>query len=558
MRNGDMLISLEKTALLAALRDKNFGTFLNFTSYTSQTEEEYNQVKKSVLDTLNKIKAEHRSAIHPEIFDIIDSPEGSTLLGELEDFQENLAQELINYINIKHREQHLRKLKNESHKEYIDALPEISENEIYEALVEGLIVNCIDVTGNNLPIRSDENYTGAFMDTPIATAKISAETLASAISKACNGGAGIEVNPKGLRLHQVMVVGTLDLNWIDCPFPLGFEGCSFTSWIWLDYLKVPWISFEYCDFTCHGGYSDGKAGAINATGMQVENDFRLLDNQGLGQLFLTDSSIGIFSPRAQDETATDFGRNHEESSAHDSDIRVVFEEATFKKLYLSLESRNYFKLGNKAGHYHIEAIELINEEDQKPKLTAEKTVNWLFSDDDGKTYKVNKSVAKEFEDALYRSGDQEISKEFGIRIAEIISKSEGSKGLLKRIFLGQTVRYFYENTRALWFILALWAIAWTFMLTISLVAPETLTASPLANEYEYQERWVQSILDAAGWSLLYSMDLVFSPLSLGQTESFWSSVPIINIIFAIIKGISLLLMGLFLTGVTHITDKNSK
>lgn len=129
---------------------------------------------------------------------------------------------------------------------------------------------------------------------------------------------------------------------------------------------------------------------------------------------------------------------------------------------------------------------------------------------------------------------------------------------MKRIFLGYTVRYFYENTRALRFILALWAIAWAFMLTISLVAPETLTASPLANEYEYQERWVQSILDAAGWSLLYSMDLVFSPLSLGQTESFWSSIPIINIIFAIIKGISLLLMGLFLTGVTHITDKNSK
>lgn len=552
------MISFEKSALLAILRSERFAVFLQFISSTSKTKEEYSQAKDFVRETAKDIESKYGNIIHPEIFTIINTPEGSDLLKELDSFQENLAQELINYINIKHREQHLRKLKNESHKEYIDALPEISENEIYEALVEGLIVNCIDVTGNNLPIRSDENYTGAFMDTPIATAKISAETLAAAISKACNGGAGIEVNPKGLRLHQVMVVGTLDLNWIDCPFPLGFEGCSFTSWIWLDYLKVPWISFEYCDFTCHGGYSDGKAGAINATGMQVENDFRLLDNQGLDQLFLTDSSIGIFSPRAQDETATDFGRNHEESSAHDSDIRVVFEEATFKKLYLSLESRNYFKLGNKAGHYHIEAIELINEEDQKPKLTAEKTVNWLFSDDDGKTYKVNKSVAKEFEDALYRSGDQEISKEFGIRIAEIISKSEGSKGLLKRIFLGQTVRYFYENTRALWFILALWAIAWTFMLTISLVAPETLTASPLANEYEYQERWVQSILDAAGWSLLYSMDLVFSPLSLGQTESFWSSVPIINIIFAIIKGISLLLMGLFLTGVTHITDKNSK
>ncbi|MFC6352682.1 hypothetical protein ACFP6B_02060 [Rothia nasimurium] len=552
------MISFEKAALLAILRSERFAVFLQFISSTSKTKEEYNQAKDFVCETAKNLESNYGNIIHPEIFTIINTPEGSDLLRELDSFQENLAQELINYINIKHREQYLRKLKNKSHKEYLAALPEITEDEIYEALVEGLIVNCLDITGNNLPIRSDENYNGAFMDTPIATAKISAETLASAIIKACNGGAEIEVNSKGLRLHQVMVVGTLDLNWLECPFPLGFEGCSFTSWIWLDYLKVPWISFEYCDFTCHGGYSDGKAGAINATGMQVENDFRLLDNQGLGQLFLPDSSIGIFSPRDQDETATDFEINYGNSSAHDSDMRVVFEEATFKKLYLSLESRNYFKLGNNAGHYHIEAIELTNEDDQKPKLTAEKTVNWLFSEDDGKTYKVNRSVAKEFEDALYRSGDQDISKEFGIRIAELISKSEGAKGLLKRIFLGYTVRYFYENTRALWFILALWAIAWAVMLTISLVAPETLTASPLANEYEYQERWVQSILDAAGWSLLYSMDLVFSPLSLGQTESFWSSVPIINIIFAIIKGISLLLMGLFLTGVTHITDKNSK
>lgn len=549
-----MLISFEKTALLAALRDKNFGTFLNFTSYTSQTEEECNEVKKSVLDALNEIKAEHRSAIHPEIFDIIDSPEGSTLLRELEDFQENLAQELIGYINMKYSEQQLHKLKTHSYKEYIKALPTITEDEIYNALAEGHIVNSRDKTGNNLPIRSDENYNGAFMDTPIATAKISAETLSSVISKACNGGAEIEVNPKGLRLHQVMVVGTLDLNWIDCPFPLGFEGCSFTSWIWLDYLKVPWISFEFCDFT----QQDGSWGSINASGLQVENDFRLLDNQGLGQLFLHDSSIGIFNPQDQHEATTGVGRRYENNSAQDSNMRVVLEETTIKKLYLSLDERNYFKLGNGAGLYHIERIELSLENDMKPDDYAGKIIDWLFKEPSDKTYNVNSSVAKEFEDALHRSGYQDISKEFGIRITELISKAEGAKGLLKRIFLGQTVRYFYDNTRALWFILILWAIAWAIMLTISLVAPETLTASPLANDYKYQERWVQSILDAAGWSLLYSMDLVFSPLSLGQTESFWSSVPIINIIFAIIKGISLLLMGLFLTGVTHITDKNSK
>lgn len=366
------MISVEKAILLAILRSERFAVFLQFISSTSKTKEEYNQAKDFVRETAKNIESKYGNIIHPEIFTIINTPEGSNLLRELDSFKDNLAQELINYINIKHREQYLRKLKNESHKEYMDALPEITEDEIYEALVEGLIVNCLDVTGNNLPIRSDENYSGAFMDTPIATAKISAETLATAISKACNGGAEIEVNPKGLRLHQVMVVGALDLNWLECPFPLGFEGCSFTSWLSLDYLKVPWISFEYCDFTCHGGYSDGKAGAINATGIQVEYDFRLLDNQGLGQLFLPDSSIGIFCPRDQDETATDFGRNYEESSANDSDMRVVFEEATFKKLYLSLESRNYFKLGNKAGHYRIEAIKLTNEGDPKPKDTAKK------------------------------------------------------------------------------------------------------------------------------------------------------------------------------------------
>lgn len=548
------MISFENAAILSALRKDRMGIFVQYISHISHNNEEYRNYLDFIRKTSTEIEEKYGSPIHPDVLKFTKSDEGSALLDDLEKFQNNLSQELINYIDINYQEHHFRELKKKSFEKYVEALPVITEDQVFEALAAGYIVNCRDIRGGHLPIRSDENYTGAFMDTPIATAKISAETLASAIIKVCSGEAEIEVNPKGLRLHQVMVVGTLDLNWIDCPFPLGFEGCSFTSWIWLDYLKVPWISFEFCDFT----QQDGHLGAINASGLQVENDFRLLDNQGLGQLFLPDSSIGIFSPRDQDETIADFGRNYEESSAQDADVRVVLEEAVIKKLYLSLDSRNYFKLGNKAGQYHIEAIKLTIEDGIKPEDKAKKVVDWLFSDNGGKTYDVNEAVAKEFEDALYRSGYQELSKEFGIRISELISKTEGAKGLLKRIFLGQTVRYFYENTRALWFILALWAIAWTFMLTISLVAPETLTASPLANEYEYQERWVQSIPDAAGWSLLYSMDLVFSPLSLGQTESFWSSIPIINIIFAIIKGISLLLMGLFLTGVTHITDKNSK
>jgi hypothetical protein len=60
------------------------------------------------------------------------------------------------------------------------------------------------------------------------------------------------------------------------------------------------------------------------------------------------------------------------------------------------------------------------------------------------------------------------------------------------------------------------------------------------------------------WSFLYAVDTVASPLSLGQAQTVWPASVWLTLWFAAIKALSLVLLGIFLTGVTGLAERKNR
>lgn len=474
----------------------------------------------------------------PDLTRLLGSPDYRDFLAHVTSLAPEHVPVVQQLLETKEYGQRLARTKAASLQEYLDELRVVSAEEISRALVAGTIVNAVDEHGDPLPVRSDEDVSGAFLEAPTATAYVDAEVLRSVLADFATGAGGRVANPQGLRLREVVVGGALNLNWLRLDFPLGFEGCDFHHWVSANHLVVPWLSFDSCDFTPVGQASHRERGALNASSLEVASSLRFWGCRGLGQLFIPDAVVGEFSPANPEAPA----------ASSESTFRTVIDGARFGKLWIPPdEGAIPFKLSRSV---RIDSVGLAEVEDasgrDSDKAAARRLHDWLTTSSEP----LPEDVWHELEQALRRAGMARAATEFGVLGARARTRHK-PWGWAERLVLGPTVRYFYSNVRALWWLLGLLAIA----VVVTFAFAQQFVQSPLANPSSLPDGWWESLLDRVAWSLLYATDTVLSPVSLGQAETVWPASPWLTLALAVIKGLSLLLLGLLVVGVTGLAER---
>ena len=82
------------------------------------------------------------------------------------------------------------------------------------------------------------------------------------------------VDPRGVWLRAAAVTGALDLAGLDVPFPLRFEGCSFTSPVTVSGAQLAELALTGCD----------KVPGLLANGVRIRRDLDLSRSHVAGAL----------------------------------------------------------------------------------------------------------------------------------------------------------------------------------------------------------------------------------------------------------------------------------
>lgn len=500
----------------------------------------YQSAIKVVADRSAELESAGGSGSLPDLTHLLGSPDYRAFLARVSELAPDHVPVVQQLLETSEYELRLAKTKAVSLQDYLDELRVVSAEEIARALVDGTIVNALDKHGHPLRVRSDEDVSGAFLDTPTATAYVDAEVLRDVLADFASGASGRVANPQGLRLREVVIGGELNLNWLRLDFPLGFEGCDFHHWVSANHLSVPWLSFDSCDFTPVGQATHRDRGALNAASIEVGSTLRFWGCRGLGQLFIPDASIGDFSPSNPevpgDPSLTTF--------------RTVIDGARFGRLWIpDGEGAVPFEVSRsvRIGSVGLPGVDETTGRDAD-RAAAQRLHDWLTAS----SAEVPEDVWHELEQALRRSGMARAATEFGVLGARARTRSK-RWGWLERLVLERTVRYFYGNLGALWWLLGLLALA--FVLAFAFA--DQFVQSPLANPSSLPDGWWGSLVDRAVWSLLFATDTVLSPISLGQAETVWPESSWLTLVFAFVKGLSLLLIGLLVVGLTGLAEKRS-
>ncbi len=83
-----------------------------------------------------------------------------------------------------------------------------------------------------------------------------------------------QVDPRGVRLHGAEVTGRLDLAGLDVPFPLRFDGCSFTSPVTVEGAQLGELALTGCD----------EVPGLLANGVRIRRDLDLSRSHVTGAL----------------------------------------------------------------------------------------------------------------------------------------------------------------------------------------------------------------------------------------------------------------------------------
>ncbi|WP_323791097.1 hypothetical protein [Nocardioides sp.] len=471
----------------------------------------------------------------PNLTPLLSLPDYREFLHRVSQVTPDYAPVIQNVLETKEYEQRLTRLKSLSVQDYLGELRVVSPQEVVDALVKGTIVNSTDESGDPSPIRSDEAYSAAFADVPTATAYLEASVLSSVLARFASHSGDQVADPQGLRLNRVVIGGELNLNWLKLDFPLGFEGCDFDHWVSASHMTVPWLSFDSCDFTPYG-HAMRSDGALNAEFIHVETTLRFWGCRGLGQLFVPHASIGEFSPANPDVAAAELP----------TVFRTVIDNATFGTLVIpEHEGAIPFDVDESVRVGSLVFAGSPANGRVADSAIARRLHGWL-------TQGSNRSedVWSEFERALRHCGRSGAAREFAILGAEERTRSS-RLGWLTRITLGPTVRYFHDTLRAIWWVAGLIGIAFVAAFAFA----GNFAQSPLSNPSMLPASWFDLFGERFAWSLLYAVDTVVSPLSLGQADAVWPESAALTVLFATLKGLGLLLIALFVIGVTGLAER---
>ncbi|WP_460793621.1 hypothetical protein [Nocardioides pacificus] len=526
--------------ILVALRTISLPTYVDLIR-RSHDDASYKSAIALVADRSEKLDSSGSSDSLPDLTRLLSVPDYREFLARVSEVAPDDVPVVQHLLETREYEQRLARTKAASFQDYLDELRVVSALEIASALVDGTIVNALDEHGRPLPVRSDEEDSGAFLHTPTATAYVDGEVLRTVLADFASGANDLKANPQGLRLRGVVIGGDLNLNWLRLGFPLGFEGCDFHQWVSANHLSVPWLSFDSCDFTPVGQRMYRDRGALNAASIKVESSLRFWGCRGLSQLFIPDAVIGDFSPANPDTP----------DEAKVTAFRTEIDGARFGKLWIpDGEGAIPFEIKRSV---RIESVELAGVDETSDKesdrAAARRLHDWLTES----SAQVPEDVWQELEQALRRSGRSRAATEFGVLGAR--ARTRGKPwGWLERLLLDRTVRYFYGNLGALWWLLGLLVVTFG----VAFAFAEQFVQSPLANPSSLPDGWLGSFMDRAVWSLLYAGDTVLSPISLGQAETVWPESSWLTLVLGLIKGSSLLLLGLLVVGVTGLAEKRGK
>jgi hypothetical protein len=127
-------------------------------------------------------------------------------------------------------------------------MDQVGEAELLAAATAGQILACGDGT---------------------ARRRVSADLL-----RRCCRELRYQVDPRGVRLRGAEVTGRLDLAGLDVPFPLRFEGCSFTSPVTVEGAQLAELALTGC----------GKVPGLLANGVRIRRDLDLSRSHVTGAL----------------------------------------------------------------------------------------------------------------------------------------------------------------------------------------------------------------------------------------------------------------------------------
>ncbi|NLA65680.1 MAG: hypothetical protein GX862_07110 [Leucobacter sp.] len=518
---------------------------------------------------------------------VLQSSDYQSFLTQLNDVDADACAIAQNLLETREYELRLKQLKASSLDDYIDELRVVTEAELVQALTEGTIVNATDEFGQPLPIRSDEDFSGAFLESPTATAWLDSALLLQVLNAFSSPQSGLIANAQGLRLRQVVIGGSqLNLNWLQLPFALGFEGCDFYTWLSASYLQVPWLSFDRCDFSPRGQSAPTHGGALNASYLKVEHELRFSDCTGLAQLWLPDANIGSFSLGHPEGEQAPSGA----ADAADAGKFVsVIDNANFGELVVPAFAGDReqvpFELTGSVDIKRIEGalsdivrwLQLTDADGEVWEVVAEALTRSARADDAKYlrvAFKRHRNGAKNLLRPLERQqAAQERHRQKLERHHERLRAKAKRKGLpapaandlpnrLPRnpifrvfvwLFADFTVRYFHKPFRAIGLLVVTFAITWV----VAFAFHDQLIKSPLAND-PIPANWLEEIGSTLAWSFMYALDSSFSPLSLGQLETMWPSSVWLVLLLATLKAVSIILLGLFLAAVTNLVTKRSE
>lgn len=445
-------------------------------------------------------------------------------------------------------------------REWYAPLRELSAEEVAAGLMTGTVVNAWDGDGEPLRIPVDEEVSGAFLDTPVPTARVDAQLLADVL-RAFSGGEGADA--RGLRLHQVVIVGTvfpggrgsLNLNSLDVPFAIGFTGCVFVGGLWAMRVNIRRLSFDTCAFL------EARTGIV-LDESRIPDGIGFFHVEGLTQFMATDSQIGTLRLSADDLDLPD----------DPTTFRTVLAGTTIGTLYVDGEDEpvDVLPAGSCEG-FTVERIVMAGTEERRSDhlWKADWMAAWLSSgrpprfplgswrerNPEPHARSAWDSIATAMSRAGYESARGARYIDQGTRLRLLGERHRDSKlrflpRVVRWLSLDVSTAYFSQNLRALGWLVVCWLVvavlAWVNIHDLWRPTDAAGLAAPAGP--------LEAGVDGVGWALTYGLDLVVSPLDLGFDAVWPTSIGLLSA-FAAVKLVSLALFGLFVFGLTSVLER---
>lgn len=436
-------------------------------------------------------------------------------------------------------------------------MSDVDKNTIIEAVRRGLVV----WPGHDeTPVPCDDDYTGydeSGHDGP--KGHVRADDLRDAMRHLIAGDP--DWDPRGLRLRDATITGTLDLNWFTLPFPIAFEGCEFDEWIWADHLTLPQLVFDTCRFASFGG-----------TGIRVQGRLLFFGCTGVEQIFLPDAHVGVFELRPEsfedpsglrfvlsgasiDELTIDYFATLHGGVELFTELDQIIPGDAFDDVEIGRLSTPGRPLGRAPIWRWLRGGEVITPgrylaawlaadtsvSVRPPHLGARMTKwcgRWISQPSVGRRYVPQ--AWQRVAGALDASGMGEEARTLRIEAERFRVRTESGRlrQLGSALFFDLPIRYGYRNSRVGWILLTLFTLA---AFIVQTHPSAFVAASDLPGDDGYPGLW----------PLAYALDVVVSPVNTGQSDAWWTGAsPGVATALIAIKVASWVLGGIFIAGVS--------